>query len=81
LLDAMTTGGIGVALLAPFDVTRYFFPWRPIAVSPIGIARFFSERGVAVLLNEAVWVGLPCLLLACAGWWVRRRPKAIRSES
>lgn len=73
LLDAMTTGGLGVALLAPLDNTRYFFPWRPIAVSPIGVARFFSERGVAVLLNEALWVGLPSIALALFGWWVRRR--------
>src|SRR5262249_20927721 len=32
--DAMTTGGLGVAFFAPFDNTRYFFPYRPIPVSP-----------------------------------------------
>ena len=74
ILDAMTTGGLGVAFFAPVDNTRYFFPWRPIAVSPIGIRPFFTARGVAVLANEARWVGLPCVLLAGLGAWARRRP-------
>ena len=34
LLDMLTNGGRGVALFAPFSNTRYFFPWRPIEVSP-----------------------------------------------
>lgn len=32
LLDAMTSGGLGVAFFSPFDNTRYFLPWRPIKV-------------------------------------------------
>jgi inner membrane protein len=59
LLDAMTTGGLGVALFSPWDETRYFFPWRPIEVSPIGIGNFFSEWGKKVLLNELVWIVIP----------------------
>jgi len=55
LLDAMTNGGLGIAFFSPFDRTRYFFPWRPILVSPIG-AGFFSGRGVEVLLSELLWV-------------------------
>src|SRR5205807_286289 len=35
-LDAWTNGGLGVAFFAPFDDQRYFFPWRPVQVSPIG---------------------------------------------
>lgn len=62
ILDAMTNGGLGVALFSPWDDTRYFFPWRPIAVSPIGAARFFSERGLQVLKSEALWIGIPCLI-------------------
>src|SRR4051812_21407749 len=42
VLDAMTSGGLGVAFLSPFSNERYFFSWRPIRVSPIGIGRFFS---------------------------------------
>jgi len=63
ILDAMTTGGLGVAFFTPFDNTRYFFPWRPISVSPIGIKSFFSDWGVRVILSEAIWVGIPCGIL------------------
>jgi inner membrane protein len=59
ILDAFTDGGLGIAFFAPFDSTRYFFPWRPIAVSPIGIAQFFSEYGMVVVLSELLWIGIP----------------------
>ncbi len=63
-LDAFTDGGLGIAFFAPFDSTRYFFPWRPIAVSPIGISQFFSHWGLSVLLTEGIWIGIPvCLWL------------------
>ena len=58
-LDAFTDGGLGIAFFAPFDETRYFFPWRPITVSPIGLAEFFSSWGVGVLISELIWIGLP----------------------
>ncbi|MEH0155071.1 metal-dependent hydrolase [Limibacter armeniacum] len=61
ILDAMTTGGLGVAFFSPWDNTRYFFPWRPIKVSPIGVENFFSEWGVKVILSELIWIGIPCL--------------------
>ena len=63
LLDAMTNGGLGVALFAPFSNTRYFFPWRPIRVSPIGIDAFFSSP-IPVLWSEIKWIWLPSALLA-----------------
>lgn len=62
LLDAMTNGGLGVAFFSPFDKTRYFLPWRPILVSPISLARFFSRRGWAVLESELLWIWVPALL-------------------
>jgi inner membrane protein len=45
LLDMLTDGGSGVMALYPFSTGRYFFPWHPIHVSPLGIARFFSRAG------------------------------------
>jgi inner membrane protein len=45
LLDTLTDGGLGIALLWPFDLTRYFAPWNPIPVSPIGLG-FFSPYGM-----------------------------------
>lgn len=77
LLDAFTDGGLGVAFFSPFDTTRYFFPFRPIAVSPIGV-RFFSERGISVLWSEFVWVWIPLLLFFLAALIVRR---AFRREA
>jgi inner membrane protein len=74
LLDAMTDGGLGVALLAPFKDVRYFFPFRPIVVSPIGVGRFFSPQGLAVLKSEFVWIWLPSLALAAIALGVRRTP-------
>jgi len=51
LLDTMTDGGLGCALLWPFDLTRYFAPWRPIPVAPIGLG-MLSIYGVMVILAE-----------------------------
>ena len=59
VLDAVTDGGLGIAFFAPFDNTRYFFPWRPVLVSPIGIVPFFSRYGLDVLISEFVWIWLP----------------------
>jgi inner membrane protein len=64
VLDAFTNGGLGVAFFSPIDTTRYFFPWRPIEVSPIGIGRFFSARGMAVLWSELRWTLLPAAIVA-----------------
>ena len=69
LLDMLTDGGAGVMLLFPFSQSRLFFPWRPIHVSPLDIASFFSRAG-GILLSElpfclaAVVIGLAarCLL-------------------
>jgi len=63
ILDALTNGGLGIALLAPFDNTRYFFSWRPIMVSPISIGAFFSKLGLMVIKSELLWVWLPSFLM------------------
>ncbi|TGE24754.1 metal-dependent hydrolase [Hymenobacter aquaticus] len=63
VLDAMTTGGLGVAFLSPWEPHRYFFGFRPIQVSPIGVKRFAGAAALRVLRSEAVWVGIPCLVL------------------
>jgi inner membrane protein len=77
-LDALTDGGLGVAFFAPFDNTRYFLPWTPIRVSPIGISRFFSHRGLAVVKSELVWVWVPTLILVAVVCFVQSR---IRSQT
>ena len=71
LLDAMTDGGLGVAFFAPLDNSRYFLPWRPIHVSPIGITPFFTARGLAVLQSEFFWIWIPAGLLAAVACFLR----------
>ena len=66
LLDAMTSGGLGVALAWPWSEQRFFAPWRPIRVSPFA-PQFFSARGVATLLSELRWVWLPLAGAVVAG--------------
>lgn len=72
VLDALTTGGLGVAFFSPFDDTRYFFPWRPIKVSPIGIANFFGDRGIKVILSELIWIGIPSFLYVITCIFVKK---------
>ena len=72
VLDAMTSGGLGVAFFSPWDNTRYFFPWRPIQVSPIGAENFFSEWGIRVLKSEAIWIGIPGVIYMTLNWLIKR---------
>jgi inner membrane protein len=71
-LDAFTDGGLGVAWFAPFSNQRYFFPWRPLAVPPIGIEAFFTTRDWHVLKSEFVWVWLPSLCVFASGLIAKR---------
>lgn len=71
MLDACTNGGPGIAFFAPFSNARYFFPFRPLVVSPIGVQGVFGERGLRILASEARWILLPSALLAIAGTVVR----------
>ena len=80
-LDAMTDGGLGVAFFSPFDNRRYFLPWTPIRVSPIGVTRFFTQRGLAILQTELLWIWFPSALLVAVAWLLRRRGSASRTSS
>jgi inner membrane protein len=76
LLDAMTDGGLGVAFFAPFDNHRYFLPWTPIRVSPIGLGRFFTSRGYAVIRSEFLWIWVPAGVLVVSALLLRSRRSA-----
>ena len=67
LLDAVTDGGLGIAFFSPISNHRYFFPWHPIAVSPLSIDRFLSGRGISVLKSELIWIWFPFLSLGILG--------------
>lgn len=79
VLDAMTNGGLGVAFLSPFDNSRYFFSWRPIRVSPIGMRGFFSPRAYLILQSELLWIWLPAGVFAGLVFMLRRAQKEGRS--
>ena len=64
LLDMLTDGGLGVALFWPLTPERYFFPWRPLPVAPLG-SGMLSGRGLHVVLVEAACF-LPLWILALA---------------
>jgi inner membrane protein len=72
----MTDGGLGVAFFSPFDQTRYFFPVRPVVVSPIGVNAFVSVDGLRVLISEAIWIWFPATVWLVASRAVRRFQQA-----
>lgn len=72
LLDAMTNGGLGVALFWPLSGERYFLPWRPIQVSPFSLQALFSQRGLAILKSELLVVWVPCLFFLVGAWSGRK---------
>ncbi|PJL09908.1 hypothetical protein B9Y66_12215 [Stenotrophomonas maltophilia] len=80
LLDALTSGGLGVALAWPWSEHRFFAPWRPIRVSPFA-PQFFSARGLATLLSELRWVWLPLAGAVLAWKLIQPAPAAPRDPS
>lgn len=71
VLDALTNGGLGIAFFWPLDATRYFLPWTPLEVSPIG-ANFFTPRGAVVLVSEFIWIWCPALMLVSMNWVLKK---------
>lgn len=63
VLDAFTDGGLGVAFLSPFINDRYFSPFQFIPVAPISPRKFFSDRGLSVILSEIVFVWFPLVFI------------------
>jgi inner membrane protein len=72
LLDALTDGGLGVAFLLPFDSRRFFLPFRPLAVSPIGLSAFLRGPALEVLRSEILYVWLPLAAIALVAAALRR---------
>lgn len=79
VLDAMTNGGLGVAFFAPFTSERFFFPFRPVQVSPIGVGEFFSDWGLQVIESEMLWVWLPTAFVLALVLLLRAWARAQRS--
>jgi len=77
ILDALTNGGLGIAFLAPFDDTRYFFAVTPIEVSPLSARAFLTLRGVSVLWSEIGWVWCPALVVTVLARLTRCQTSAV----
>lgn len=72
-IDAFTSGGGGVMVLWPASAERFLSPLHLLPASPIALSRFASERGLEVLLHEAI-VFSPVLLYALWPRPARSRP-------
>lgn len=76
VLDAITDGGQGIPFFIPLDGARYFFPLRPIPVSPVGVSKFFWEGGLAVLFWESLLIWPFAAAAVCLSQDRPRRPAA-----
>lgn len=72
VLDMLTNGGYGIALLSPFSNERLFFPVQPIEVSTLSIRRFFDGQGIPVIISELKWVWLPSVAVFSLGIMLTR---------
>jgi len=77
VFDALTDGGLGVAFFSPFENSRYFFPWTPIHVSPIGIRGFFSQRGLNILISETIYILTPLIIVFALAKFTGRKKGVI----
>jgi len=80
MLDMFTDGGLGIALLWPFDHTRYFWPYQVIKVSPIGMS-FFSDWGMRTLISEFFWIWLPAITSAAVLFVLARSVRRLKQQS
>lgn len=75
ILDALTFGGTGVALLLPFSEARLVSVWQPLFVSPIPLSGNLLDWLLFSLSTEALWIGIPALMVFGAPrlrHWVQR---------
>ena len=63
ILDALTTGDIGVALFAPFENGRHLFPFKFLPVCPVGLNEYFGAWGMWTLANEVLYVMIPLAIV------------------
>jgi len=75
IFDAMTNGGLGIALYAPFDNGRYFFAWTPVEVTRVGIHNLLSLKGFRILVSEGIYILMPILTVSFILGLGRRRKR------
>ena len=72
VVDALTSGGLGVAFFSPFSNARYFFPFRPVKVCHIGVSDLFNGRLFIIFRSEFLWLWVPSLLAIAASVLFRK---------
>ncbi len=63
ILDAMTTGDVGVALFAPVENARHMLPLKLIASCPGGLNEYLGYWGLLTITNEVLYVVIPLALV------------------
>jgi inner membrane protein len=71
LLDTLTSGGLGIALFAPFDNARYLAPIALFEAAPLDISGLFTPWGFRCIRTELVLIWIPALGAVA---WLRRPP-------
>ena len=72
LLDTCTSGGVGVALFAPFSPTRWACIWQPGWVAPLPLNPEHTTTFLASLGSEVIWIGLPALAVILGSRLIRQ---------
>ncbi len=78
LLDACTSGRVGVAFFYPFSTTRWGCYWQPFQDAPLPFWPGLQLPFLGALLGEVLWIGVPAFLLVaglpllrqCSDWLV-----------
>lgn len=63
LLDTLTAGGLGIALLAPFDHTRYLAPIALFQAAPLDISGLLTPWGLRCMRTEFLVLWIPALMV------------------
>lgn len=63
LLDTLTAGGLGIALLAPFDHTRYLAPIALFQAAPLHLSGLFTPWGFRCIRTELCLLWVPALIV------------------
>lgn len=70
VFDALNESPFGVAFFAPFSPARYLFPYH--LLPGIGVSRFFTSFGEAVLFREAAFIWCPVIVVMLSLQRVKR---------
>tara|TARA_B110000263_G_C15250633_1_gene483910 strand:- start:24 stop:563 length:540 start_codon:yes stop_codon:yes gene_type:complete len=74
-LDALTNASYGIPFFAPFDNTRYLFPYRPINAPSLDIQYFFKEQFFEIMIGEIILISIPIFVLLLTKFILKKLDK------